>query len=185
MNGYTFRGSDSLSTLFCLPSEKGVIWREEFTPLWEQSLSFWSGLLFGRVVGESKQEATKVVSLVKMTEIYQVYPVPLNNQNWPRRKLCSSKGFSALEIFTYYHARISGHGCCYILAHNIWNLVLAGALSFLQDCMCAHRRYLQGIPCVAKDPKRLQAHRLWSDCADAQADLSLYWARIQSGRKCY
>ena len=73
----------------------------------------------------------------------------------------------------------------------------AGAQHFLQDCMYAqprHRRvstpaqydqFSQGDLLVAKDPKRLQADSEgWSDCADAQASMSLRWAHMQSCRKC-
>ena len=77
---------------------------------------------------------------------------------------------------------------------------MSRALHFPQDGMCA---------CAASDVSDQPAHphslikiiahsvssqgpkassggqrRLWSDCADAQADLSLRWAHIQYSRKC-
>ena len=43
---------------------------------------------------------------------------------------------------------------------------------------------LKGSQSLAKDPKYLQADsEVWSACADAQADLSLHWVHMQSGRK--
>ena len=76
-------------------------------------------------------------------------------------------------------------------------LIWAGAQHFLQDCICAQRRI--GSDCVHTgwsvfdaclktywilDYAQSARRRLWSDCADAQADLSLRWAYMQSCRKC-
>ena len=71
------------------------------------------------------------------------------------------------------------------------------AQHFLQDCMYIQRRLRQA--CTSRTLIRVIALRLkmlwnlgyprsalrrfWSDCADAQADLSLRWAHIQSCEK--
>ena len=76
------------------------------------------------------------------------------------------------------------------------NSTWAGAQHSLQDCVCAQWRLRSAWPdacwtVFAVRMKRLwilgypqsAMRRLWSDCADAQADLSLRWARMQYCRK--
>ena len=81
-----------------------------------------------------------------------------------------------------------------------WSIyILAGAQHFLQDCMHARGRLIKStctseqfelssqlFLCVAKDPKHLQADsKDWSDCVDAQADLSFHRIHMLSCRKYY
>ena len=67
---YTFKVGNSGQNGYCLPSEKGSTLKGKKMPHWEQILSFWSIFFFQRGLGaqKSKQELTKVVSLVKMAE---------------------------------------------------------------------------------------------------------------------
>ena len=71
---------------------------------------------------------------------------------------------------------------------RIW----AEAQHLLQDCMCIQRRLGSACSSAQSDqslrcpPKTLWIHARedWSDCMDAQADLSLRSTHMQSFRKC-
>ena len=74
------------------------------------------------------------------------------------------------------------------------NTVCERNLSRAQDSLCAQWRLSSASASAHADQSSLPVwrrfgslailRRLWSDCVDAQADLSLRWAHMQSCRKC-
>ena len=110
-----------------------------------------------------------------------------------RRSRRSLPAYCIRALFTYY----------VIIYKQTWGLfgeiafTLRAGVHFLQDCMCAQRRFRsacasaqsdQSIRCPSKDAldhyyPRSFMRRLWSVCADAQAGLSLGLTHMQSCKK--